>query len=127
MRIFLNGSGVETLPGGAPRKEVSVIDWERVAELREEVGEEDFAEVVDLFLDEVESALDRLKRTAPPALEGELHFVKGSAMTLGFQDLAEICRLGERSAAEARFDAIDIPAVLNVYAQSKAEFMDLLH
>ncbi len=100
-----------------------MIAWDRVAELREEVGEDSFAEVVELFLDEVETALDRLTLAQPPSLEGELHFVKGSAMTLGFEDLSEICRLGERKAAEAQFDAIDIPAVLAVYAESKAEFI----
>ena len=30
-----------------------MIDWQRVNELRDEVGAEDFEEVVDLFLEEV--------------------------------------------------------------------------
>ena len=101
-----------------------MISWDRVAELREEVGEDDFAEVVEMFLDEVEGVLNRLRDAAVPAtLEGDLHFVKGSALTLGFRQLSQVCRIGERQAAEARFDAIDLPGVLATYDASKAEFI----
>ena len=101
-----------------------MIKWARVAELREEVGEEDFAEVVALFLDEVEGVLDRLrKRPARDSLEGDLHFVKGSALTLGFRSLSDICLAGERRARAAQYDQIDIPRVLETYAASKAEFI----
>jgi HPt (histidine-containing phosphotransfer) domain-containing protein len=101
-----------------------VIEWTRVAELRDEVGEEDFAEVVELFLDEVEGVLDRLRtRPVPESLEGDLHFVKGSALTLGFQSLSDICLSGERKARAAEYDQIDIPQVLATYAASKAEFI----
>ena len=101
-----------------------VIEWARVAELREEVGEEDFAQVVELFLDEVEGVLDRL-RTRPEAgrLECDLHFVKGSALTLGFQSLSDICLSGEKKARAAEYDQVDIPQVLATYAASKAEFI----
>ena len=34
-----------------------MIDWTKVAELRDEVGAQGFDEVIDLFLDEVEEAL----------------------------------------------------------------------
>lgn len=34
-----------------------MIDWNRAAELREEVGAEDFSEVVDLFLEECDDAI----------------------------------------------------------------------
>ena len=36
-----------------------MIDWERVAELKDEVGDDDFAEIADLFLAEVEEQLAR--------------------------------------------------------------------
>jgi HPt (histidine-containing phosphotransfer) domain-containing protein len=106
---------------------VPVIAWERVTELREGVGEDDFAEVVDLFLDEVEGVLDRLRdRPSRDSLESDLHFVRGSALTLGFTDLGEVCQTGERLAAQAQFDAIDIGAVLAAYAASKTEFISRL-
>ena len=34
-----------------------MIDWARVSELRDEVGEGDFDEVVELFLEEVDEAI----------------------------------------------------------------------
>ena len=37
-----------------------MIDWTRVEELRNEIGPEDFAEVAELFLMEVEDTLSRL-------------------------------------------------------------------
>ena len=33
-----------------------MIDWTKVTELREEIGDEDFQEVVELFLEEVDGA-----------------------------------------------------------------------
>ena len=38
-----------------------MIDWTRVETLREEVGAEEFSEVVDLFLNEVDAALQKMK------------------------------------------------------------------
>ncbi|MEL7027080.1 MAG: Hpt domain-containing protein, partial [Pseudomonadota bacterium] len=35
-----------------------MIDWERVMDLREEVGPDDFMEVAELFLSEVGSVLE---------------------------------------------------------------------
>ena len=37
-----------------------MIDWERVSELIDEIGAEDFGEVVELFLDEVDNAIQLL-------------------------------------------------------------------
>jgi HPt (histidine-containing phosphotransfer) domain-containing protein len=101
-----------------------VIDWDRVAELRDEVGLQAFGEVVELYFLEVEEVLGRL-RDAPrrSALESDLHFVKSSAITLGFSRLGQICQSGERMAARAEFDGIDIAAVLAAYDASKAEFL----
>lgn len=65
-----------------------VIDWGRVAELREDFGEDGFAEVADLFLVEVEEAVAALPGED---LAGALHFIKGCALNLGFVELAAIC------------------------------------
>ena len=37
-----------------------MIDWERVRELRSEIGADDFAEVVEMFLSEADEAVTRL-------------------------------------------------------------------
>jgi len=62
-----------------------MIDWNRVDELRTEVGPEDFIEVVDLFLEEVDEIIDRFRNGAQEEnLEETLHFLKGSALNIGF-------------------------------------------
>ena len=38
-----------------------MIDWASVSELRDEVGAEDFDEVVELFLEEVDEAIIALR------------------------------------------------------------------
>jgi HPt (histidine-containing phosphotransfer) domain-containing protein len=102
--------------------EVDMIDWERVAELQSEIGAEGFAEVVDLFLDEVEGVVMRLG-ARPDKLEEELHFLKGSAWNLGFQSFGAMCQEGERKAAQGRAAEIDVKAVIACYGASKEVFM----
>lgn len=101
-----------------------MIDWGRVETLRSEVGAEDFCEVVDLFLEEVEEIVDRLAVRPDPALyEEDLHFLKGSALNLGFQRLGTLCQQGETRAVAHDADAVDIGAILDCYRASRAEFM----
>ena len=77
-----------------------MIDWKRVNELRDEVGPDDFDEVIDIFLDEVETTLSAMADLPSDADIGpSLHFLKGSALNIGFQALADICGAGERIAA----------------------------
>lgn len=100
------------------------IDWKRAVELRSEVGSEGFAEVVDLFLDEVESVVRRLsERPDPSQFEADLHFLKGGAWNLGFAAFGALCHDGERRAASGRADEVDAAAIVATYFASKAEFM----
>jgi HPt (histidine-containing phosphotransfer) domain-containing protein len=101
-----------------------MIDWVRVAELREEIGDDGFAEVVELFLDEVEEVVMRLGAAPDPATyEQDLHFLKGSAWNLGFSNFGALCQEGERRAARGNGAGIDIGAVIESYGASKAVFM----
>jgi len=80
-----------------------VINWERVAELYGDFGEESFAEIVDVFLSEVAEGLERLRVVGEgQALRAEFHFLKGAALNLGFDDVAAACTDGENRAAEGR-------------------------
>lgn len=73
-----------------------MIDWDRVRELRDEVGAEDFQEVVQIFLEELDEALVRLRDAPAHGIEeGDLHFLKGCALNLGFDDVTRLCREGE--------------------------------
>ena len=104
--------------------EARLIEWDRVAELREEVGEDDFRHVVALFLEEVEDVLSRICGTPGcTQLECDLHLIKSSALTLGFAGLAEVCRSGEAMAARQQCEGIDLAQVASVYHQSKTEFI----
>jgi HPt (histidine-containing phosphotransfer) domain-containing protein len=101
-----------------------MIDWTRVRELRNEIGEEDFAEVVALFLEEVEEVVTRLRAMPDPAtLESDLHFLKGSALNLGFQQFGERCQAGETAAGAGRADQVDLAAILDCYDRSKSAFL----
>ena len=46
-----------------------MIDWDRVAILREEVGEEGFSLIVEVFLEEIGEGIARLGRVAAPDLQ----------------------------------------------------------
>ena len=96
-----------------------MIDWKRVAELRAEIGADGFVEVADMFLDEAEGAVQALVSGLPLVeVEGQLHFLKGSALNLGLSDLAAICQEGERRAAAGQ--AVDTGQVAAIWHASRA-------
>ena len=102
-----------------------MILWSRVNELRDEVGAEDFKEVVELFLDEVEEVIDRLRAGGPrDQLEQDLHFLKGSALNLGFSTFSDLCQDGERLAAQGKPDDVDLAAIIDGYDRSRVCFLD---
>lgn len=99
-----------------------MIDWERVGCLRDEIGETDFGEVVRLFIEEVEEVTERLERPGTPGQrEADLHFLKGSALNLGFSDLAALCHAGERRAAAG--ETVEVGPVIALYAASRRAFL----
>ena len=100
-----------------------MIDWIRVRELRDEIGDDGFAEVVELFLDEVEEVVMRLSG-APDAgrLEQDLHFLKGSALNLGLSGLAQLCHEGERACASGQAPLFDLDKLLACHDQSRIQF-----
>lgn len=104
-----------------------MIDWPRVTELREEVGPEDFNEVVELFLEEVEEVIVKLSDITDRAqLEQDLHFLKGSALSLGFQAFSSLCQDGEHKSAQGQAEAVDVPAIIAQYRTSKNTFISEL-
>ncbi len=102
-----------------------MIDWTRVTELSDEVGAEDFEEVVELFLEEVEAAIHDLK-AGTPDLEAKLHFLKGSALNLGFDMFAELCQAGELAAGAGAAATVDVEQIKLVYRRSCDEFSSSL-
>ncbi len=102
-----------------------MIDWMRVDELRHEIGDDGFAEVVDLFLDEVEEVVERLPASAAEGrLEGDLHFLKGSAWNLGFRDFGALCQDGERKAAAGYGGDVDCGLITARYFSAREVFLE---
>ena len=101
-----------------------MIDWKRVSELRDEVGAEDFDEVVDLFLLEVDEEIDQLTHElAPQKLSEKLHFLKGSALSLGFSEFSQRCAAAELEMAQTADAAVDIDGIISSYGASRSKFI----
>jgi len=100
-----------------------MIDWDRVEELRSEIGEDDFAEVAEMFMAEVEEVVDRLRQHPDPgSYEADLHFLKSSALNLGFSQLAALCEDGEHRSAAGDASSVELAPIFACYEASKAEF-----
>ena len=102
---------------------MSLIDWNKVCELRNEVGAEDFDEVVELFLEEVDETIMQLGQSGR-STEHDLHFLKGSALNLGFLQFSELCRVGEEAAAKGEADSVDLDEIQSNYQHSKSAFLE---
>ena len=96
-----------------------MIDWTRVDELRAEVGEDGFDEVVELFLEETDEVADRLISVSDGDLGRDMHFLKGSALNLGLRALAQMCHDGERLCGSGRGGEVDRPALVHLYEAAK--------
>jgi histidine phosphotransfer protein HptB len=104
-----------------------MIDWKRIVELREEIGADGFVEVVDMFLDEAEGAVNALVAGLPPGeIAAQLHFLKGSALNLGLSDLAAICLEGERGPASGAAGQFEPAQVAAVFQTSRANLLSWL-
>ncbi|KUJ78065.1 histidine kinase [Ruegeria marisrubri] len=100
-----------------------MIHWPRVQQLRDEVGADEFDEVVRIFLEEVEEVIGRIKAdTGRTGLEQNLHFLKGGAASLGFQSFADLCQDGELRAAAGSAQAVDLDAIFEAFRQSRLLF-----
>jgi HPt (histidine-containing phosphotransfer) domain-containing protein len=102
-----------------------MIDWARIATLREEIGTDCFEEVVALFLEEVEESIARLRNGLQYAdLGPELHFLKGCALNLGFCEFSTLCQAGEALCESGRETQVDLATILTSYDRSKTAFLE---
>jgi histidine phosphotransfer protein HptB len=103
-----------------------MICEDRIKELKSEVGEEDFSEIVTLFLAESDEMLDRLRAVSgSDELEALLHALKGSALNLGFAELGRLCEDRRERALSPNDWPPDVERIADVYEQSKAQLMSL--
>ena len=102
-----------------------MINWDQVKELESEIGPEDFGDIVEVFIEEVDEAIAALEGAS---LEGEelasaMHFLKGSSANLGFVELAAYCSDGETKAKEGASAEVDLTKVIALYDVSKSKFL----
>ena len=97
-----------------------MLDWDRISELKSEVGEDAFDEVLELFLEEVDEVIGKLSpRTGDTDFAEAMHFLRGSAANLGFQSMAELCLANERLALSDGAQTVDIAALVTCYDASR--------
>lgn len=96
-----------------------MINTARIQELKDEVGEDDLIEVIELFCEEVEDVLGILDTTARADVPAQLHFLKGSALNIGLDGVSDLCRTEEiRLKSDPKANA-DIDAIRTAYATAK--------
>ena len=99
-----------------------MINWIRVRELRDEIGADDFAEVVLMFLQEADDVVARMRDGVTPGSGGgDLHFLRGAALNLGFRAIANLCHEGECRAKAGL--PVDLAAIADHYATVRATFI----
>lgn len=104
-----------------------MIDWDRMNSLRDDVGADEFEEVVEIFLEEVDEIVGRLEQAPDPAmLEADLHALKGCALGLGFDAFARLCQTAEGQCSAGQPQDVNLSALLRVYADSRRIFLEEL-
>jgi HPt (histidine-containing phosphotransfer) domain-containing protein len=96
-----------------------MIDRERLAELRHEVGADDLEEVVALFCEEVEETLDRIHRHPSASLGDDLHFLKGSALNIGMSEVGQLCLEAEKAWSKDASTPPDIAPISRAFRKAR--------
>jgi FOG: HPt domain len=92
---------------------MSGVDWDHLMSLRDDIGTEDFTEIVLLFFTEIGEKLDHMSAAALPPTAGDFHFLRGSAANLGFIAMVRACEEAEAACRESR--PPDLAAVAKSY------------
>lgn len=96
-----------------------MINTARIQELKDEVGEDDLVEVIELFCEEVEEVLRALDSTPLEQMSAQLHFLKGSALNIGLDAVSELCKQQEDQLKSDPTAPADISTIRATYAASK--------
>ncbi|WP_170606467.1 Hpt domain-containing protein [Ruegeria arenilitoris] len=100
-----------------------MINWPRVKQLWDEVGSDEFEAILRIFLREVQGVILRLQQeTERGQIEQNLHFLKGSASSLGFDQVSKLCQDGERRAAAGNEMDAHVAEIVAAFYASKTEF-----
>lgn len=101
-----------------------MIDWASVKTLMDEIGEEDFGDVVPLFLEEMDASVEGLAGAkSDGSLPDMLHFLKGSSLNLGFRHFSSMCVEGEAACKRGESDLVDVALLTATYRESRAQLI----
>ena len=101
-----------------------MIDWGQVKSLRNDVGHAEFDKIVELFLEEVEEIVAKLRKNPNISeLENDMHSLKGSALNLGFTTFSQMCQHGEKLAAAGNAEEVDLTQIVACFDSSKSTFL----
>ena len=100
-----------------------MIDWNRVRELHDDVGAEDFVALVDIFLDEADEVAARLGGPPESISTDDLHFLRGAMLNLGFSQVSALCQALETRIAGGHRDSEGAAALLAAYTAARSEFL----
>ena len=100
-----------------------MLNAARIAELKREVGEDDFSEVVSLFCEEMEDALTELGAARQDTVRERLHFLKGSAFNIGLDAMGRLCAREEVRLTADQTATPDVAAIRAAYAAAKSELL----
>lgn len=102
-----------------------MISWDRVGQLKEEMGPDGFSELITIFLEEADDVSEKLaSEEDSPTLVDRLHFLKGCAANIGFVRVEELCNRAEFAARDGNFAIIDVREILTSYAESRKLFLE---
>ncbi len=103
-----------------------MIDWAQARQLQDDVGKEEMAEVVELFLAEVDEAMEILQSgydaMSAQDRSASFHFLKGCASNFGFKAFGDQCSLGEEITKTGGVPGFQISDLAATYASSKQQF-----
>lgn len=102
-----------------------MIDWNRIAELRGEICDDGFAEVLGLFFEDADDAVAKLQSTSDPVLLAEvLHSLKGSAQNLGLSEVSTLCLKEETRLVRADATLIDTGSIVTALMTARRELQN---
>ncbi|PCH98602.1 MAG: histidine kinase [Rhodobacteraceae bacterium] len=103
-----------------------MIDWIQLRQLQSDVGKDEMDEVVELFLTEVDEAIEVFQKNVGAMAFADkgaaYHFLKGCAFNLGFQAFGEKCSEGEEVSKQNKNPDISLSDLVALYAASKDVF-----
>lgn len=104
-----------------------MLNLRQLHDLKSDVGDEGFAELILLFLEETDDVIARITAaghgTDPAA---DYHFLRGAARNLGLDDFSQLCHEAEIAAGRGLTGTLPPGALDAAWRDSRAQLLDHL-